>query len=152
MDDNISLGIWLVFEDDSVRAFEPTKVICRIRDRFPTAEIDSTDHQRVRLLQELDIWATQAYEPELRERLIRQSWRLYQTNGPTYRFVIAFPTGHRVRGGARRLSVYFSIPKDLPTESYEELVSLLLSLQMGTPIRDDENDDPKPNVIDVGGQ
>ena len=104
MDDTERLYIRLDFWDDAVGAFEPAKVLRQLKRAFPEAEIDPTDHQRVRLLRELEFWAQGEKAAELRETLVRQSWGLYQTNGPTYRFVIPFPSGHRVSGGARRLS------------------------------------------------
>lgn len=53
---------------------------------------------------------------------MRQSWDLCQTNGPTYRFVVPFPSGHRVSGGARRLSVFFPVLPGLPPEHREQLL------------------------------
>src|SRR5262249_51900194 len=126
MDDGERLGINLDFWDDAVGAFEPAKVLRQLERAFPDAEIDPTDHQRVRLLQELEFWAPR--EPELRETLVRQSWGLYQTNGPTYRFVVPFPSGHRVSGGARRLSVWFRLPTGLPPAHREQLLAFLRSL------------------------
>jgi len=66
---------------------------------FPDAEIDPTDHQRVRLLRELEFWSRDDIRPGHRDELVRQSWDLYQTNGPTYRFVVPFPSGHRAAAG-----------------------------------------------------
>jgi hypothetical protein len=128
------LGIQLNFWDDTVGAFEPAKVLRQLRRAFPEAEIDPTDHQRVRLLRELEMWSH--CEPELRETLVRQSWGLYQTNGPTYRFVIPFPSGHRVGGGARRLSTWLEVPAGLPPEHRERLLAFLRSLRMGEPTPD----------------
>jgi hypothetical protein len=131
MDDGAHLGLDLDFWDDAVGAFEPAKVLRQLERAFPDAEIDPTDHQRGRLLQELEFWSQR--EPALREELVRQSWDLYQTNGPTYRFVVPFPSGHRVSGGARRLSVFFRVPPGLPPEHREQLLGFLRSLRLGEP-------------------
>jgi hypothetical protein len=133
MDDGKRMGIDLNSWDDAIAAFEPAKVLRQVRQAFPEAEIDPTDHQRVRLLRELKCWSGGEREPELREKLIRQSWGLYQTNGPAYRFVVPFPPGHRVSGGARRLSVYFRVPSGLPAEHSGRLLAFLRSLRMGEP-------------------
>jgi hypothetical protein len=137
MDDGKRLGIDLNFWDDAVGAFEPLKVLRRLQQEFPGSEIDPTDHQRVRLLRELEFWSQGERELTLREKLVRQSWDLYQTNGPTYRFVVPFPSGHRASGGARRLSVWFQVPAELPPEQRAHLQAFLLSLRMGEPMLDD---------------
>jgi len=129
----IRLNPW----DDAVGAFEPAKVLRQLKQAFPEAEIDPTDHQRVRLLRELEFWAQGEKSTEQRERLVQQSWGLYQRNGPTYRFVIPFPSGYRVSGGARRLSVGFQVPSGLPPEHREQLRAFLRSLHMGEPALDE---------------
>ena len=144
MDDAERLYIDLDFWDDAVGAFEPVKVLRQLQRAFPDVEIDPTDHQRVRLLRELEFWAQGYKDEELRETLVRQSWGLYQTNGPTYRFIIPFPSGHRVSGAARRLSVGFQVPVGLPPECRERLLSFLRSLRMGEPALGREDAAPDP--------
>jgi hypothetical protein len=138
MDDGERLGIDLDFWDDVVWAFEPTKVLRQLRRAFPDAEIDPTDHQRVRLLRELEFWSRDEVTAEARETLVRQSWDLYQTNGPTYRFVVPLPSGHSIRGGARRLSVWFRVPAGLSPENRERVLAFLQSLRSGKPKLDIE--------------
>jgi len=148
MDDGDLLGVSLDFWDDAVGAFEPVKVLRQLRLTFPGAEIDPTDHQQARLLRELDFWSRA--ESDVREELIRGSWGLYRTTGPTYRFVVPFPSGHRVSGGARRLSVYFWVPPDLPAEHRERLLTFLRSLQMGEPklvTEDEEGPGAAPDAL-----
>lgn len=135
-EDDERLGIGLDYGDDTVGAFEPAKVLRQLQRTFPDAEIDPTDHQRVRLLRELEIWSRNEKESVPRETLVRQSWGLYQTNGPTYRFVVPFRSGHRVEGGVRRLSVWFQVPAKLPPEYREQLLTFLRSLRMGEPTLD----------------
>jgi len=146
MDDGDRLGIQLDFWDDAVGAFEPAKVLRRLQQSFPEAEIDPTDHQRVRLLRELEFWSRDEVQPEQRETLVRQSWGLYQTNGPTYRFVIPFPSGHRVSGGARRLRVGFQVPAGLPPAHREQLLAFLRSLRMGEPALVDGREEAQPSA------
>lgn len=141
MDDTEWLGLTLDFWDDAVGAFEPHKVLDRLRRAFPDAEIDPTDHQQVRLERELEWWSRHVGDPEQRASMVRQSWGLYRRNGPTYRFVVPLPSGHRVRGGARRLSVSFWVPPDLPPEQRERLASFLRSLRLGEPTLED-GDEP----------
>ena len=133
MDDGESLYIRLDFWDEAVAAFEPRKVLRQLKMAFSNVEIDPADHQQVRLLRELEYWADREMAAELREVLVQQSWGLYQTNGPSYRFVIPFPSGHRVSGEAARLSVGFQMPAGLPPESREQLLVFLRSLRMGEP-------------------
>src|SRR4051794_11799083 len=133
MGDGERLGIDIDFWDDAVGAFEPAKVVRQLRQAFPAAEVDPTDHQRVRLLRELDAWLRGVADPEQRETMVRQSWGLYQTNGPTYRFVVPFPSGHQVSGGARRLSVFFRVPPGLPPECRNQILAFLRSLRLGEP-------------------
>jgi hypothetical protein len=144
-DDDDWLGIELDYRDDTVGAFEPAKVLRQLQRTFPDAEIDPTDHQRVRLLRELEIWSQAEKESARRERLVRQSWDLYQTNGPTYRFVVPFRSGHRVEGGARRRSVWFRVPAELPPEHREQVLAFLRSLRMGEPTLDDGREDTEPS-------
>lgn len=120
MDDAERLYIELDFWDDAVGAFEPAKVLRQLELAFPDSDIDPTDHQRVRLLRELEFWAQQT-AAEQREELV----------GQTYRFIIPFPSGHRVSGCARRLSDGFQVPVGLPPECRERLLSFLRSLRMG---------------------
>src|SRR5262245_29200678 len=110
MADSERLGILLNYWNDSVGVFEPAKVLRQLRKAFPQVEIDPTDHQRVLLLRELECWSQGWRDPELREKLVGQSWGTYQTNGPMYKFVIPFLSGHRAKGSARRLSVTFWLP------------------------------------------
>jgi hypothetical protein len=127
----------LNFWDDAVGAFEPAKVIRQVKLVFPDAEIDPTDRHRVRLLRELEIWTkSDRVKEEDREALVRQSWDNYQTNGPSYRFVVPFLSGHRVSGGVSRLSVGFQVPAGLPSECREHLLAFLRSLRMGEPTFD----------------
>jgi hypothetical protein len=147
MNDGGRLGLGLSFWDDAVGAFEPAKVLRQLQRAFPGVEIDPTDHQRVRLLRELDFWSRRVGEPEVRESLVRQSWGLYQRNGPTYRFVVPFPSGHRVGGGARRLSVYFRLPPDLPSEHREQLLAFLRSLRMGEPTLSADEEEAEPIIV-----
>jgi hypothetical protein len=153
MDNTERLYVRLDFWDDAVGAFEPAKVVRQLKRVFPEAEIDPTDHQRVRLLRELEFWAQGEKTAELRETLVRQSWGLYQTNGPTYRFVIPFPSGHRVSGRARRLSVGFKVPAGLPPEHCKQLLAFLQSLRMGVPALDNgrETAAEPPAAPDRGG-
>lgn len=136
-DDTELLGLELDFWDDAVGAFEPAKVLRLLRRAFPDAEVDPTDHQQVRLLRELEFWSRLGDDPERRESLVRSSWGLYKTNGPTYRFVIPFPSGHRIAGSARRMSVNFWLPPDLPPRERERLAGFLRSLRLGEPTLDD---------------
>jgi len=133
MGDGEWLGIRLDFRDDAVGAFEPAKVLRQLQRAFPDAEIDPTGHQQVRLLRELEFRSRGEKEQELRDKLICQSWGNDQTNGPTYRFAIPFPPGHRVGGNARRLSVSFTVPAGLPTAHRGRLLAFLESLRMGEP-------------------
>ena len=141
MDDLERLCIELDYWDDSVGAFEPSKVLGQVCRAFPDAEIDQTDHQRVLLLRELEFWSQSVRESEMQEKLVRQSWGTYQRNGPSYKFVIPFPSGHRVSGIARRFSVGFTLPVGLPPEDRERLLTFLQSLQMGVPKLDDGRED-----------
>ena len=147
MDNYERLAIDLDFWDDAIGAFEPEKVLRQLEVAFPAAEIDPTDHQQVRLLRELESWGQGGREPELREKLVRQSWHLYQTNGPTYRFAVPFPTGQRVSGSARRLSVCFRLPSGLPAECRDQLLAFLRSLRMGEPTLNAVEEDAGPEKM-----
>lgn len=127
------LGLRLDFWDDTAGAFEPAKVVRLLRRTFPDAEVDPTDHQHIRLERELEYWSRSEVTPEQRATLVRQSWGLYKTNGPTYRFVVPFASGHRPLGQARRMSMGFWLPSGLPAEYRESLASFLRSLRMGEP-------------------
>lgn len=144
MEESESLYLRLDFWDDSVGAFEPAKVLRQLTRALPDVVIDPTDHQRVRLLRELEFWAQGEKTAALRESLVRSSWGLYQRNGPTYRFVVPFPSGHRVAGAVRRMSVGFEVPAGLPPEYREQLLAFLRSLRMGGPMLDDGREDADP--------
>ena len=131
----------------------------RLECAFPEAEIDPTDHHRIRLLRELEFWSSSPDprlgvrsgtdgegESELRKELTRQSWDQYQRCGPYYRFVVLFPSGHRVSGGVARLSIYFRVPPGLPTEHRERLLVFLRSLRMGEPKMDTEGEEAEPGA------
>jgi hypothetical protein len=144
-DDARWLSLRLDFWDDAVGAFEPAKVIRQLRRAFPEAEVDPTDHQRARLLRELEAWSRAEQGADLRDSLVGQSWGTYRTNGPMYRFVVPFSSGHRVEGSARRLSVNFYVPAGLPPECRDQLLAFLRSLRMGEPVLDDEPEDASPD-------
>ena len=141
------LAVRLDWWDDTVGAFEPGKVLRQVRRVFPDAEIDPTDHQEVRLKRELEFWSQGERAPELRDKLVRQSKELYRTNGPMYWFVVPIDSGHRVRGWARRLSVGFVLPPELPTVAREHLQTFLRSLKMGEPVLDHNVEDAEPNHV-----
>ena len=75
MDDTERLYIRLDFWDDAVGAFEPAKILRQLKRAFPEAEIDPTDHLRVRLLRELEIWAQMEKTAEQRDGTARSSRR-----------------------------------------------------------------------------
>ena len=125
------LSLELDFWDETIGAFEPQKVITRLHEAFPNAEIDLTDHLRRRLLFELDYWPLNDCGDRY-NTLVRNSWHLYQTCGPSYHFAIVFPSG-RVTGSARRLSIEFLVPVRMPTAEQESLIAFLRSLRMGEP-------------------
>lgn len=145
MDVSASISIELDFWDDSVGAFEPAKVIRQLRQAFSGVEIDPSDYQRDRLLRELEFWTQGEKSAELRETLVQQSWGNYQTNGPTYKFVIPFLSGHRVSGWARRLSIGFEVPVGLPPEHRGQLLQFLGSLHMGQPVLNAADADVEPH-------
>ena len=152
MDNDEILYIRLDCWDDAVGAFEPAKVLRQLQRSFPDAEIDPTDHQRVRLLRELEFWAQGDTPAELRETLVRQSWGLYQRNGPMYRFVIHFPSGHHASGAARRMSVGFDVPAGFPIEYRGQLVAFLRSIRMGEPVWDEDREDAAAETSSDGEQ
>jgi hypothetical protein len=130
------LALDIDFWDESIGAFEPAKVIRQVCRVFPQTEVDRTDHQEVRLCRELEMWTQsnlQEATRETRESLIRQSKDLYRTNGPTYYFHVPFGSTFRVKGWARRLSVGFNVPDDLPKEFRNQLLRFLQSVRMGEP-------------------
>lgn len=81
-------------------------------------------------------WSQGERPADLQATLVEQSWGLYRTNGPSYRFAVPLSTGHRVGGFASRLGVGFRVPAGLPPEHRERLVSFLRSLGMGEPTAD----------------
>ncbi len=64
MVDDESLRLTLDFWDDAVGAFEPLKVLRQVQRAFPDTEVDSTDHQRARLLREEESWSPGERDPE----------------------------------------------------------------------------------------
>src|SRR5262249_50192661 len=101
-------------------------------------------------LRELEFWSQGERDPERREALVRDSWNLYRTNGPMYRFTVPFPSGHVVSGAARRLNVFFRVPHRLPLEHREQLLAFLRSLRMGEPKLEPEDKEPEPPGHDAG--
>lgn len=140
MDAGERLSVTLDFWDDTVGAFEPAKVLRQLQRAFPEVDVDPTDHQRGLMLREQELWSGAQLEPELREKLVRQSWNTYQTNGPSYRFVVPFPSDHRVSGGVSRFTVYFLLPPALPPDHRKHLLAFLQALRMGEPSLDSEAD------------
>ena len=125
------LGLHLDSGDDTAAVFVPAKVVGLLQRAFPDTEVDPTDHQQVQLERELGFWSRDEVAPEHRRSLVLQSWGNYKRNGPTYRFVVPFPPGHKVRGQARRMSVVFWLPADLTAEHQEQLRAFLASLRLG---------------------
>lgn len=146
-DDTERLALDLNYWDDTVGVFEPAKGLRQLQRSFPATEIDPTDHQRVRLLRELENWTKLVADTSQRDSMVRQSWGLYQRMGPTYRFVVPFPSGHRVSGGARRSSVYFYVPPDLPTEYRDQLLAFLSTLRLGQPTLSTAQEDAEPTAV-----
>ena len=67
----LELDFW---DDDSVGAFEPEKLLRQLRKTFPEAIVDPTDTQRARLLQLLDLWAKNETAVGQYDTLVRQAW------------------------------------------------------------------------------
>lgn len=131
MSDGDRLAIDLDPWDDSVAVFAPEKVLRRVQQAFPGVVIDPTDHQQVRLERELAFWEQTPPDEAARATFRRQSWGLYQANGPMYRFAIPFASGHEVRGQVRRYCLLFHVPAGLPPEHREAVLAFLRSLGIG---------------------
>ena len=129
-------GYWLRlaldwYDEGSVAAFEPAKVLRRLRVAFPSVEINPADSQRERLEFELAFWAHRVADPDRRAIMVRSSWGLYARTGPTFTFVISLGSGARVAGSTSRSAVTFKVPPDVPDVDAEPLSRFLQSLGMG---------------------
>jgi hypothetical protein len=125
------ISLELSYWTDFVGTFDPWKVLWRIKKTFPSAAIDTTDHQEVRLNRELEGWARNDIPEPTRQTLIGQSKRLYRDNGSTYRFEIPCGLEASINGCVRRYSVSFNLPPDTPPEMRQSIITFLASLELG---------------------
>ncbi|HEV3167114.1 MAG TPA: hypothetical protein VGZ22_24105 [Isosphaeraceae bacterium] len=124
----LTLGYWT----DSVGTFDPEKALFRIKKAFPTAVLDPTDHQEVRMVAEVEHWNATEMTEERRERFIMMSKKCYRTNGPTYRFEIpAEPLS--IKGDTRRYRIRFELPQGTAEEVRQRVISFLETLRLGEP-------------------
>jgi hypothetical protein len=124
---DLSISYWT----NAVGTFDPWKVVCRIKNRFPDTVIDRTDHQQVRLQRELAFWNSHEMPEERRQSLIRSSSCNARDNGPSYRVEIPFGLTQPVLGWARRYSVRFQVPAEAPDSVLDALETFLKSLDLG---------------------
>jgi hypothetical protein len=114
-------------------AFEPDKVIERVKAAFPAVTVLPGDQ----LAEEVKR-AEAFLAEELKQnptgparRVIESLRRKAQTYGPAYAFHLPAPGGGQIKGLARSVGVEFHFDDSLPQETRQRLIEFLKSLGVG---------------------
>jgi hypothetical protein len=127
MDIEVEIPYW----GPQVGTFDPEKVLWRLKEQFPTAEIDRTDWAE-REVASLDTYLEErAVPPEQKDTMRRQIRGKAQRNGPVYRFKLSDGFGAEIEGYSSRYRVVFRSSHDIDECFRSRITDFLRSLGLG---------------------
>jgi hypothetical protein len=127
MDIEVEIPYW----GPQVATFDPEKVLWRLREQFPEAEIDPTDWA------EREVASLDAYLEERAVRLDQKDTMKSQIrgkarrNGPVYRFKLTDKLGAVIEGYSSRYRVVFRSAHDIDEGFRSRITDFLRSLGLG---------------------
>ncbi len=113
-----------------VATFDPEKVLWRLKEHFPEAEIDTADRAELEVAS-LDAFVEQQqFEPQTKDTMRRQIRGKSRRNGPVYQFNLT-DGGVLIEGRSSRYCVTFRSDQDIEGELRRRIVGFLESLNLG---------------------
>jgi hypothetical protein len=126
------MQIWLTIDPhgDGVLTFDPGKVLDRLAEYLPEADIDPIDYGWEEIEKITKLANEQCAEPT-RSTIINQIVGKNRRNGPTYKFRIATREAAEINGHARRYSIRFACDKVFNAAAEKKIIEFLKSLKYG---------------------
>jgi hypothetical protein len=127
----MNIEVEIPYWGPQVATFDPEKVLRRLKEQFPEAEIDPTDWAE-REVASLDAFLEQrCVPPETKDAMRRQIRGKARRNGPVYRFKLADGVGTAIEGYSSRYRVVFRSAHDVEEECRSRIADFLRSLGLG---------------------
>ncbi len=120
------------YRERSVATFDPEKVVMRLKDHFPEAEIDTTDRAQQEVASLDSFLEKRPIAPETKETMRRQIRGKARRNGPVYRFGLVDGQGTAIEGHSSRYRVAFRSVHDIDEGLRRRIRDFLRSLELGT--------------------
>jgi hypothetical protein len=127
----MDIAVEIPYWGPQVATFDPEKVLCRLKEHFPEAEIDPTDWTEREVaslnayLQERAI--TARHKDPMRSQIRGKARR----NGPLYRFRLTDGSGAEIQGYSSRYRVVFRSDHDINEVFRRRITDFLRSLGLG---------------------
>jgi hypothetical protein len=120
------------YRGSTVATFDPEKVIWRLKEHFPEANIDTTDWAQ-REVASLDLFLEgRSIDPETKQTMMRQIRGKSRRNGPVFRFNFADGHGAAIEGYSSRYRVVFRSADDVEEACRQRITAFLRSLELGS--------------------
>ena len=116
------------YYSDSVLCFDPPKILSKLQQAFPSAEIDRTDLSTAEVAWVTEYTETNSDMPDERKEMMRkQIAGKQQRVGPAYRFKIS----DSVSGYVNRYSIVFKTEAEFTDDDTHRIRSFMTSLGTG---------------------
>jgi hypothetical protein len=135
-----------VYNHSSGLAFDPDKVIERVKESFPEAELIPGDQSQAEVQRAEAFLADKLQSEPLggpASKIVASLKRKADVNGPSYAFRLPIHPGPAIDGLARIVGVQFLFPEPLLPEVRDRLVQFLTSLGVG------RLEEAEPGTMDV---
>jgi hypothetical protein len=119
------------YRGSAVATFDPEKVIWRLKQHFPEANIDLTDWAE-REVASLDLFLEErSIDPDAKQTMRSQIRGKARRNGPVFRFKFADRHGAAIEGYSSRYRVVFRSTDDVEEACVQRITDFLRSLELG---------------------
>jgi hypothetical protein len=119
------------YSGPQVATFDPEKVLWRLKDQFPEADIDTTDWAE-REVTSLDFFLAQrSIAPAKKDQMRSQIRGKARRSGPVYKFKLADGDGNTIEGCSSRYRVAFRSAYDIEEGFRRRITDFLRSLGLG---------------------
>jgi hypothetical protein len=114
-----------------VATFDPEKVLQRLKEQFPEADIDTTDWAESEVASLDSFLERRSVPAETSDAMRRQIRRKAVRNGPIYKFKLTDGDGISIEGYSSRYRVVFRSANDIDQKFCGRIIDFLRSLGLG---------------------
>jgi hypothetical protein len=127
----MNIEVVIKYRGPGVATFDPEKVLWRLKEQFPEAEINTTDWAE-REVASLDSFLEErAIAPETKETMRKQIRGKARRNGPVYKFKLVDGKGATIEGQSSRYRVVFRSAHDIEETFRQQITDFLRGLELG---------------------